>query len=244
MRRLDALKPSSELQFPNDSHGRHRDVMAAEKQTRWQAVVAIAVLAAIASFAVSAILVHHASPIAATTPPSASSGAGGSFEGIDIGRPFVNGVRFDSIDQASAKTGVNLTSLPRPADADASDSSIADVWVDNSSDQLMVRIDYTNGVYVQLEPAPDAFKSAAAAKQRYQEMAKEDATSTQGLAQVVTVGSTPGYLIPEDAAILANGESQGSAGMLTFVSDGQTVTVVGHLPDDDLIRIGASFPEA
>ena len=39
----------------------------------------------------------------------------------------------------------------------------------------------------------------------------------------------------------ANGESQGAPGWITLVTDGRTVDVVGHLSDEELIRIAASI---
>jgi hypothetical protein len=72
-------------------------------------------------------------------------------------------------------------------------------------------------------------------------MAKEDAASTLGKARVVSFRGTPAYLIPEDAAVFADGESQKAPGMVTFISDSENVTVVGHLADEDLIRIAGTI---
>jgi hypothetical protein len=171
------------------------------------------------------------------TPPE------GSFQGINLDRPFVNGVRFASLSDAAAKAG-GVAGLPRPDDPEASDQLIRDVWVDDSADGTLVRIDYETGIYVQIEPAPESMMSSADAQSRYEAMAKEDSASTQGLAQVVMIGSTPAYLIPQNAAVYANGESQHAAGAVTFVIGKHIFNVVGAVSDDELLRITSSTTTA
>ena len=74
----------------------------------------------------------------------------------------------------------------------------------------------------------------------FTEIASEDAAQTGGQAQVVTVKDSPAYLVPENSAMWANGESQGGPGCVELVTAGEVVDVVGHLGNGDLLRIAST----
>jgi len=130
--------------------------------------------------------------------------------------------------------------LPRPSDALANDAGIFDVWVDPTKDASQVCVDYMSGVEVHYDQVMASMLNPTRARQRYEQMASEDAASTGGQAQVVRLGSTPAYLIPDGAALLGNGESQGGPGWVTFVAGMHQVSVAGHLSTEQLQQIASS----
>ena len=187
---------------------------------------------------------------AATTPAPNNNG----FEGpvLPGGAPFVGAEKFANVSDASARSSVNISAIPRPADQLASDAQVSDVWVSTALGQPQVRIDYSSGIYVEIERASEKLKTPAGAKAVYAAMAAEDAQSTNGAAAVITIGaaavitigSTPAYLIPADAAVLANGTSQHAPGAVQFVVGSWWIEVVGNYQSQDLIQVSESTPKA
>jgi hypothetical protein len=162
--------------------------------------------------------------------------------GVELpgGAPFVGASKYQSIEQAQAATTSTLR-LPRPSDSLASDDQVSDVWVADGADTVQVRIDYASGVYVEITAAsPQLASSQAEAEVAYKRMAEEDASSTNGEATLTHVLSVPAYLIPTDSAIFANGESQRAPGSIEFILGDQTIDIVGHVSDDELMRMAVS----
>jgi hypothetical protein len=151
--------------------------------------------------------------------------------------PFLHGTRYAGLGQLQTAIGVNV---PRPGDSLAKDSLLTDAWADTTSGLIQVRLDYSTGVSVDIEQAQPAMTDPAAALQRFQAMASQDAYSTGGQAQVTTVNGGPAYLIPQNAARYANGVSQGAPGEVEFVFNGYVIDVFGHFSNDDLIRVASS----
>jgi hypothetical protein len=145
------------------------------------------------------------------------------------GAPFLHASEFLTLDQADAEATANLMTLPRPSTGVASDATITSVWVQTDDATPLVRITYASGVTLGLDSAPDKLSNPAAAKALYGSMAKEDAVSTEGRAAVVDLDGTPAYLIPDGAAVLANGESQGAPGALQLIVSGYSVGISGHV---------------
>jgi hypothetical protein len=155
------------------------------------------------------------------------------------GEPFLNAKKYLSIAEAQAASESKL-SLPRPDDPLASDDDVSDVWLADAGGEPQVRIDYDSGIYVEIEVAPPSLASETATAEAYQQMAAEDAFSTNGQAVATQVLGVPAYLIPSDAAVYANGESQKAPGYIEFVVDGRTVDIVGHVSTDALKQLAAS----
>ncbi|MBI3648493.1 MAG: hypothetical protein HY240_07085 [Actinobacteria bacterium] len=149
-----------------------------------------------------------------------------------------------SLPQAQAMVGFEI---PRPADPLASDDQIQDVWVAQLPDEgggteTQIRVVYSTGVYVELEPAiPELIGDPAAQLAGFRQMAAEDASATGGQARVTTVNGAPAYFIPQGAATFANGQSQGNAGWVFFLLGDQGVDVVGYMSDADLLRVASSI---
>ena len=178
-------------------------------------------------------------PCASESPPS-------GFIGIWVPIPFVGAEQFATLADAQRAAVADLSSLPRPQDATASDESITDVWVDPTKSSAQVCIDYASGVKVEYDHASAQMLDPSFAQKRFEQMASEDAASTNGQAQFVTIpgaggAQVPAELFPDGAAVFANGTSQGEPGLVSFVASRYVVDVVGHESADSLLRIAASI---
>lgn len=154
--------------------------------------------------------------------------------------PAMGWKRFASLNDASAVLGAAILSLPRPQTGLASDATIDHVWAMSQDGGLNVWIIYGSGVVVVDSPGMPSMDDPATARSVYQKMATQDAFSTQGKAAEVDVGTVPAYLLPDGAAVYANGESQGAAGSIELVASGWSVLVAGHVSDKDLVDMAAS----
>jgi hypothetical protein len=164
------------------------------------------------------------------------------FEGIHTPVPFVGG-RDLTLAQAEQFVGFQI---PRPDDRLANDKQIQDVWVAKEPDEgggtiTQVRVVYSTGVHVELGPGiPSLLGDPVAQLGRFKEEVTQDAAQTGGQAQVTSVNGSPAYLVPQDAAMWANGESQGAPGEVVFYLPDHVLDVVGHMSDSDLLRIASS----
>ncbi|HEY7280121.1 MAG TPA: hypothetical protein VID47_00900, partial [Actinomycetota bacterium] len=135
---------------------------------------------------------------------------------------------------------------PRPDDPLANDGQIQDVWVakqpvDDGSTETQIEVVYSTGVYIDLGPGiPSLLGDPQAQLKRFEASAAEDAKQTGGQARVTRVNGEPAYLVPEGAAMWANGKSQGAAGAVTFYLGHEVADVVGHFSNDDLLRIAST----
>jgi hypothetical protein len=160
---------------------------------------------------------------------------GRAFYGVSLPNVFLNGQDM-TLSQATAVAGP----IPRPQDPFTPDTDITHVYVDTSTGQPQIRVVYASGVYVEIEAAPSAMSSPSNRLKLFEEVAKEDSHQTNGQAQVTEVNGAPAYLIPDHAAVYANGESQERPGSVEFVLGKQDISVVGHLTSTGLIRIASS----
>jgi len=165
------------------------------------------------------------------------SGNRGVIQGIVSSKPFADAVQM-SLSKAQTVVGF---AIPRPDDPLASDSQIAKVWVDTSSGQPQIEIDYSSGLSVELETAGQHLATTDLQTSFFREQVVEDAAQTNGQAQLVSVGGPPGLLIPEDSAVYANGQSQGNGGDVEFVFKGEVIDVFGRFSNADLLRIASSI---
>lgn len=180
-----------------------------------------------------------ASSPAASPSERGSAGLGGSVP-MPGGAPFFHATEFSTLADADAASVADLRSVPRPADALASDTVIDTVWVQTDDSQPQIAISYSTGIAVGLETALPSYLDDRSARAAYQAMAKEDSYSTQGRAYVTDVAGVPAYLIPDGAAVWANGESQGGPGFITFQTGGWQVTIEGHVGVAELLRLASS----
>jgi hypothetical protein len=179
----------------------------------------------------------QASSAIRTSPPLAAAGGSGgrAFYGVSVPNVFINGQDM-TLSQATAVAGP----IPRPHDPLTPGKDITHIYVDTSSGQSQIRVVYSNGVYVEIQPAPSAMSSPSDRLKRFQEAASEDSQQSNGQAQVTEVNGAPAYLIPDRALVYANGESQGGPGSVEFILGKQDITVVGHLTSTSLIRVASS----
>jgi len=131
--------------------------------------------------------------------------------------------------------------IPRPADPSASDGQISKVWVDTSSGEPQIEIEYSSGVSVELETAGSNLATADLQTSFFAGQVSQEAAQTNGQAQMVSVSGQPGLLIPTDSAIYANRQSQGNGGDVEFVFRGEVIDVFGRFSNSDLLRIGSSI---
>ena len=194
------------------------------------AVAGIALFSRVGSRAQAPSAIH-------TSPPLAKAGGSGgrAFYGVLVPNVFINGQDM-TLSQATAGAGP----IPRPNDPLTPDTDITHVYVDTSSGHSQIRVVYSSGVYVEIQAAPSSMSSPSERLRMFQEEAKEDSHQTNGQAQVTEVNGAPAYLIPDHAAVYANGESQGGPGSVEFVLGKQDISVVGHLTSTSLIRVASS----
>jgi hypothetical protein len=173
---------------------------------------------------------------------SSSSGEGGGnrgegFQGIFSSKPFADAVQM-SLSQAQTVAGF---AIPRPDDPLASDSQIAKVWIDTRSGQPQIEIDYTSGLSVELEAAGQHLATTDLQTSFFREQVAQEAAQTNGQAQLVSVGGQPGFQVPEDSAVYANGQSQSNGGDVEFVFNGEVIDVSGRFSNVDLLRIASTI---
>jgi len=75
----------------------------------------------------------------------------------------------------------------------------------------------------------------------FREQVAQEAAQTNGQAQLVSVGGEPGFQVPEDSAVYANGQSQGNGGDVEFVFKGEVIDVSGRFSNVDLLRIASTI---
>jgi hypothetical protein len=173
---------------------------------------------------------------------SSSSGEGGGnrgegFQGIFSSKPFADAVQM-SLSQAQTVAGF---AIPRPDDPLASDSQIAKVWIDTRSGQPQIEIDYTSGLSVELEAAGQHLATTDLQTSFFRKQVAQEAAQTTGQAQLVSVGGQPGFQVPEDSAVYANGQSQSNGGDVEFVFNGEVIDVSGRFSNVDLLRIASTI---
>jgi hypothetical protein len=194
------------------------------------------------SSAAVGVLIALSACTASDTPSSSSEGGGNRGEGfqrIFSSKPFADAVQM-SLSQAQTVAGF---AIPRPDDPLASDSQIAKVWVDTRSGQPQIEIDYSSGLSVELETAGQHLATTGLQTSFFREQVAQEAAQTNGQAQLVSVGGQPGFQVPEDSAVYANGQSQGNGGDVEFVFKGEVIDVSGRFSNADLLRIASSILE-
>jgi hypothetical protein len=202
------------------------------------------ILAVAVALALSACA-HKATPPlkGVITIPSPSSSAALSIQlqpkgwiGVELGVPFV-GAHEVTLQQAQNEVGF---AIPRPDGSLASDGKITRVWVTTRGD-TQIEIDYSSGVYVTMGPANPGMTDPSYAAEMYRKVAAQDGDQMQGLNEVTAVNGTPAYLVPDGAAVYASGQSQGAPGEVELVVGSETVEVVGHVSNDDLLGIASTI---
>jgi hypothetical protein len=194
------------------------------------------------SSAAVGVLIALSACTTSDTPSSSSEGGGNRGEGfqrIFSSKPFADAVQM-SLSQAQTVAGF---AIPRPDDPLASDSQIAKVWVDTRSGQPQIEIDYSSGLSVELETAGQHLATTGLQTSFFREQVAQEAAQTNGQAQLVSVGGQPGFQVPEDSAVYANGQSQGNGGDVEFVFKGEVIDVSGRFSNADLLRIASSILE-
>jgi hypothetical protein len=149
-------------------------------------------------------------------------------------------VRYEDLSEAEQAAGVPII---RPHDDPlASDDQIQEIWVDVSHRTPQIRVYYLSGVWTQMmAPVPEALRNEAAAREQFEAMERDAALSTDGEAKVVTLADgSPAFLMPDGAALFANGESQEAPGELDMMAGGWMLEVVGHVSNEELIRLASS----
>jgi len=154
--------------------------------------------------------------------------------------PFVDAKEFDSLSEADAATPADLSAYPRPQDPSASDATITRVWVQAGSSSPAVEIDYASGTFLRSAPSDKEMLDQGAARDRYEEMAKEFSSSSKGEARVVTVAGVPAFLVPDDESTWVDGSTEGTPGLIEFVAGGQDVNLVAHASDEELLQLATS----
>jgi hypothetical protein len=149
--------------------------------------------------------------------------------------PFRSAEAYDSISAAERAVPGLEASTPRPNMWLASDQSIALVWATPEGDRL--EIQYDSGLRLQVTPAQPRLWDPAEAAKEYKVEAEESADSTQGKAAMITIDGVPAFVIPDGAAVFANGESQGTPGLLESVVANRQIDIVGHFATSDLVEV-------
>jgi hypothetical protein len=193
----------------------------------------------VSSAVVGLLIAMSACTASSTSSNSSSSDGGGNregFQGIVSSKPFADAVQM-SLSRAQTVAGF---AIPRPDDPLASDSQIAKLWIDTRS-ELQIEIDYSSGLSVELETAGQHLATTDLQTSFFREQVAEEAAQTNGQAQLVSVGGQPGFQVPEDSAVYANGQSQGNGGDVEFVFNGEVIDVSGRFSNADLLRIASSI---
>ena len=155
-------------------------------------------------------------------------------------QPFREAEAFGSLSDA-VQAHPSVGEDPRPSASFANDGLIEIIWVSDLKDGLSVEFGYSTSVKVQVTPAAIALHDPAVARTRYLSQAEQDAASTNGAAAVVDVVGVPAYLIPDGAAVLANGESQGTPALLQLVIGERNVSIIAHLDDEAMLEIARTM---
>jgi hypothetical protein len=194
----------------------------------------------VSSAVVGLLIAMSACTASSTSSNSSSSDGGGNregFQGIVSSKPFADAVQM-SLSPAQTVAGF---AIPRPDDPLASDSQIAKVWIDTSSGQPQIEIDYSSGLSVELGTAGQHLATIDLQTSFFREQVAQEASQTNGQAQLVSIGGQPGFQVPEDSAVYANGQSQGNGGDIEFVFKGEVIDVSGRFSNADLLRIASSI---
>jgi len=107
------------------------------------------------------------------------------FEGILSSQPFANAEQV-TLAQAQKLDGFDI---PRPDDPVASDKTISTVWVDTSTGEAQIEIDYSSGVSVELGAARANLATTDSQTSFFKDQVAEEAAQTKGRAQLVSIGS-------------------------------------------------------
>ena len=90
-------------------------------------------------------------------------------------------------------------------------------------------------------PVPEDRRNEASARELFEGMAQDAALSTNGEAKFVTLADgSPAFLMPDGAAVFANGESQGAPGGIDVMAGGWILEISGHVSNEELIRLASS----
>jgi hypothetical protein len=128
-----------------------------------------------------------------------------------------------TLDEAVAKAPYHLY---RPQDPLASDKTTEGIWTatfhGENTAEFKVAIDYQSGVEVLVKPNELRDVSSA-----YSNIVEE-----WGTPYVTTVQGSSALVIPEDSD-----GTGGNPGSVDMVIDGVEISIIGHMSDEDLLRV-------